>query len=51
MNLYFFFPLPLPALPFVDATLTAREVVVDVPLLPAPLFTAVICLFCTLSVS
>jgi hypothetical protein len=45
MNCYFFLPFPLLALPFVDATLTAREVVVDVPLLPGPLFTAVICLF------
>src|ERR1700733_7014491 len=48
---YFFFPFPLLALPFVDDTLTAREVVVDVPLLPAPLFTAVICLFCEPTVS
>ena len=48
---YFFFPFPLLALPFVDDTLTAREVAVDVPLLPAPLFTAVICLFCEPTVS
>src|SRR4051794_3308824 len=46
IRFYFFFPLPLPALPFVDATLTARDVAVDVPLLAAPLLTAVICLFC-----
>jgi hypothetical protein len=51
LDFYFFFPFPLLALPFVDDTLTAREVAVDVPLLPAPLFTAVICLFCELTVS
>ena len=45
IGLHFFLAFGLPPLPVVDATLTAREVAVDVPLLPAPDFTALICLF------